>query len=99
MKPLPSKQALAKAAEDIESPAHAWQPLPLPAAAPERPKMYLHLDLSKTKELPREQTEQQLRAEKLKRYETECTKINDFMYVGGIKVAQVSAFTLVCVCM
>jgi len=48
----------------------------------------LKLDLSKAIHQGREPTERQLRKEKLDRYENECTKIEEFMYVGGIRVAQ-----------
>jgi hypothetical protein len=103
MKPLPSKSKKIADSTPVRNnehdiredgvpvPKHAWEGDYGNGGsnAPSRPKMSFQLDLSKTRELPREQTETQLRAEKLKRYETECSKVNDFMYVGGIKVAQV----------
>jgi hypothetical protein len=105
MKPLPSKSKKIADSTPVRNNEHSIREdgVPVPKHAWEggnnnengsnapssRPKMSLHLDLSKTRELPRELTETQLRAEKLKRYETECSKVNDFMYVGGIKVAQV----------
>eukprot|EP00960_Hanusia_phi_P011234 328637-Hanusia_phi.AAC.5 len=48
----------------------------------------LKLDVSKAQELPREPTERQLRKEKLDKYEKECTRVTDFLYVGGLHVAQ-----------
>jgi hypothetical protein len=81
----------------IPAPKHAWEGDNVAVSASSRPKMSFQLDLSKARELPREQTETQLRAEKLKRYETECSKVNDFMYVGGIKVAQVRVGKVLCI--
>jgi hypothetical protein len=46
------------------------------------------LDIAKTLEVPREPTEKQLRQEKLARYDKECTKVLDWLYVGGLKVAE-----------
>ncbi|EKX34944.1 hypothetical protein GUITHDRAFT_90369, partial [Guillardia theta CCMP2712] len=48
----------------------------------------LKLDISKAQEIPREPTERQLRKEKLDKYEKECTRITDYLYVGGLHVAQ-----------
>lgn len=53
-----------------------------------KPALGLKLDLSKAISQGREPTERQLRKEKLDRYENECTKVEEFMYVGGIRVAQ-----------
>jgi len=53
-----------------------------------KPSVGIKLDISKALNVGREPTERQLRKEKLDRYENECTKVEDFMYVGGIRVAQ-----------
>ena len=53
-----------------------------------KPSLGFKLDISKALIVGREPTERQLRKEKLDRYENECTKVEDFMYVGGIRVAQ-----------
>jgi protein-tyrosine phosphatase len=53
-----------------------------------KPALGFKLDISKAISQGREPTERQLRKEKLDRYENECTKVEEFMYVGGIRVAQ-----------
>ncbi|KAJ1467972.1 protein-tyrosine phosphatase-like protein, partial [Baffinella frigidus] len=47
----------------------------------------LKLDLTKGKAANIEPSEQQLRVEKLRRYEGECTKLEDFLFVSGVTVA------------
>eukprot|EP00960_Hanusia_phi_P059610 764231-Hanusia_phi.AAC.5 len=51
-------------------------------------KPVISLNISKALDIPREKTETELRAEKLKKFEKECTRIEDFLFVSGVAVAQ-----------
>ena len=58
------------------------------AAQTDVSKPSISLNISKALEIPREKTETELRAEKLKKFENECTRVEDFLFVGGVAVAQ-----------
>ena len=76
--------------EDLEVAPNKGITVPAIASGGAKPSLGLglKLDISKAISQGREPTERQLRKEKLDRYENECTKVEEFMYVGGIRVAQ-----------
>lgn len=45
--------------------------------------LVLPLQVEKALEMPRERTEREIRTEKLRRYERECNKVREFLFVGG----------------